>query len=298
MTDILTDFSDAALTTAIEANLFEMLGTLYDCLPNPVYREEADATWFMSDLPFVQFNGVIHARLAPEGLDTRIREILANFKAANKSMVWWTGPSTLPNGLSDRLQACGLLYVDDTPGMVIDLSTLDGSISGNPAVTVKRVASLDDLRQWVGPFTVAFEASKKIAPQLGDSLARLGFDEQGMLHHYIGMLNGHVVGTSTLYLGAGVAGIYNVGTLPKARRQGVAAALVLAPLRMARDRGYRVGILHSTEMGHGVYRRIGFKDHCTISHYLYMPNPVQRGFVKVLLGADRLIKKIKPSSRS
>ena len=92
MTDILNDFSDAAQTTAIEANLFEMFKALYGYLPNPVYRDEPDATWFMSDLPFMMFNGVFHARLTSDGLDARIHEIVAGFKAKNKPMVWWTGP--------------------------------------------------------------------------------------------------------------------------------------------------------------------------------------------------------------
>jgi predicted acetyltransferase len=104
------------------------------------------------------------------------------------------------------------------------------------------------------------------------------------------MLDGTVVGTCTLYLGAGVAGIYNVSTLPKARRQGVATELTLTALHAARDRGYRIGILHASEMGYGAYRRIGFRDYCTVSHYLYLPNRAQRAFLKLYLWAERSIK--------
>jgi ribosomal protein S18 acetylase RimI-like enzyme len=292
MATILNDFSEAALIEAIEANLFELMPVFCGCLPNAVYRDEPDAAWYMTDIPFALFNGVIRARLAPDGLDARIRELVTPFESGKKPMVWWTGPSTRPDDLGDHLQACGLLHLDDAPGMAIDLDALNEDIPANPAVTVKRAVSLDDLKQWGDPFAASFEVPKKFIPQLCESVATLGFDEDKALHSYLGMLNGDVVGTCTLYLGAGVAGIYNVSTLPKARRQGVATALTLTALRAARDRGYRIGILHASEMGHGAYRRIGFRDYCTVSHYLYLPNRAQRAFLKLYLWAERLIKTV------
>jgi GNAT superfamily N-acetyltransferase len=293
MSTILNDFSKAALIEAIEANLFEMLPTLFGRLSSAICQDEPDATWFMTDIPFPLFSGVIHAQLAPNNLDSRIKEILEPFKSAKKPMVWWTGPSTRPDNLGDHLQACGLLHLDDTDGMAIDLKALNKDLPTNPAVTVKRVDSLNDLEQWSVPLAANFGMPKKAIPQLCESIAKLGFDEQGTLHNYLGMLNGDMVGTCTLYLGAGVAGIYNVSTLPKARRQGVATALTLAALRVAHDRGHRIGILHSSEMGYGVYRRIGFSELCSVSHYLYLPNQAQRVFLRLYLWAERLIKSVK-----
>lgn len=298
MATILSDFSQAALIEAIEANLFEMLPVLFGCLPNAVYQDEPDAAWFMTDIPFALFNGVIHARLAPDGLASRIQEIIAPFESKKKPMIWWTGPSTQPEDLGEHLRAYGLLHLDDALGMAIDLNATNKDLPTNPAVMVKRAIRLDDLELWGGPFAANFEVPRKAVPQLCESIAKLGFDEGGALHNYLGMLNGDVVGTCTLYLGAGVAGIYNVSTLPKARRQGVATALTLAALRMARDRGYRIGILHSSEMGHGAYRRIGFRDFCTVSHYLYLPNRVQRVFLKLYLWTEHLIKTVRQGHQS
>jgi len=42
-----------------------------------------------------------------------------------------------------------------------------------------------------------------------------------------------------------------------------------APLCEAYGRGYRIGILHSSQMGLKVYRRLGFQEFCTVSEYVW-----------------------------
>lgn len=96
----------------------------------------------------------------------------------------------------------------------------------------------------------------------------LGFAEESPFAHYAGRLGGEVVATASLSLAAGVAGIFNVVTLPEARRRGFGTALTLAALRDARRRGYRICILQSSTMALGIYRRLSFERYSTYSLYV------------------------------
>ena len=82
---------------------------------------------------------------------------------------------------------------------------------------------------------------------------------------------GEPVATATSFFAAGVAGVYCVSTVEPARRQGIGAAVTLAALREARDLGWSIGVLGSSEMGYGVYRRLGFREYCRIGLYEWRP---------------------------
>jgi ribosomal protein S18 acetylase RimI-like enzyme len=55
-------------------------------------------------------------------------------------------------------------------------------------------------------------------------------------------------------------GIFNLGTLPDARRRGVGTALTALALHEARERGCTTTSLQSTPIAEGVYASLGFAD--------------------------------------
>lgn len=59
---------------------------------------------------------------------------------------------------------------------------------------------------------------------------------------------------------ADTVGIYLVATAISARGRGLATELMRSLLLQARGRGCTAAVLQSTELGHGVYRRVGFRD--------------------------------------
>lgn len=86
---------------------------------------------------------------------------------------------------------------------------------------------------------------------------------------YLAYLDGEPVAVSSMYLGVGVAGIYNVATLPEARGKGAGSAVSYVPLREAHQAGYEIGTLQSSKLGYSVYRRLGFEEICTFNLYIW-----------------------------
>ena len=89
--------------------------------------------------------------------------------------------------------------------------------------------------------------------------------------HFLARVDGEPAATCSLFLGAGVAGIYDVSTLPGLRKRGLGRLITIAAMREARARGYRMAILHSSTLGAGIYRALGFRDVCAIGQHVWVP---------------------------
>jgi len=68
-----------------------------------------------------------------------------------------------------------------------------------------------------------------------------------------------------------VAGLYNVATLPESRGKGIGSSISYVPFIDAKERGYEISILHSTRMGYGVYKQLGFEEICKLIRYQWNP---------------------------
>jgi GNAT superfamily N-acetyltransferase len=268
MPEILKDLSPSALIMAIEANQFDLWRILAQMLQTELHHEP-DMIWFSTDIPFYLCNLVGRAQFQHNDIDARIDTTLTRFKSRGRPMSWWTGPVTRPTNLGEYLEAHGLTHVEDYPGMAVDLLTLNVDLSGSPGLTIERVEDIEGLEKWIHPFTIGIGYPDYFAKIIFDSTAALSFDLHLPMHHYVGLLKGEPVACLTLILGSGVAGIYNVATVPEARRQGIGTVMTLMSLREARTLGYRVAILQSSQVGLGVYHRLGFKEYCKIGMYMW-----------------------------
>jgi ribosomal protein S18 acetylase RimI-like enzyme len=152
--------------------------------------------------------------------------------------------------------------------MAIDLRKLDGSQPALPGLRIELVDNPTRRKHWSHTCRVGAELPEIVEEAFSDCAA-LDFTPGGSLYNCIGWLEGQPVATSSLFLGAGVAGIYNVTTIPAARRKGIGSAMTVAVLDQARTLGYRVGILHSSPMGFNVYRKLGFEEYCKINQYVW-----------------------------
>jgi predicted acetyltransferase len=81
--------------------------------------------------------------------------------------------------------------------------------------------------------------------------------------------HGEPVAACSVVAGAGVAGLYQVATLPQARGHGLATAIGLTALREAHQRGHDTAVLHSTPLAVKVYRQLGFQPITNLRLYLW-----------------------------
>jgi GNAT superfamily N-acetyltransferase len=182
-------------------------------------------------------------------------------------MSWWAEPGTQPTDLGKYLMAHGLTYTDGGPGMAADLLALNEDLPTPSGLTIEHVEDTETLKKWAYASIIGLEHPETNVTIWFNVFAGLGF--QLPLRNFVAILNGEPVATSELFLAAGVAGIYVVATVPDARRRGIGAVLTLAALLEARAMGYRIGILHSSPMGLAVYRKLGFREYCKMSRYVW-----------------------------
>jgi len=267
MNDISKDFSQTALAAAIKANLFEYYQSLgrssqVEYIDNPQF------TWLVTGIPDSFFNNVLRTHLTSDNVDAEIAKTLAHFHALEiDELSWWNEPGTQPEDLGKRLASHGLTFSQGVPGMAVDLMVLNEKKYYPPTVVIERVTGSKTLEQFIGVSMISYGLPLSSETICFNLFYDLGFELP--LVNYVGLLYGKAVAAAELFLGAGVAGIYWVSTVPEARGLGIGAAITLYALQEARNLGYRIGILHATRMGFEVYRRLGFQEYCRLSNYIW-----------------------------
>jgi GNAT superfamily N-acetyltransferase len=232
---IFSDLSPDQLAAAVEENLITLVqqfGVLGE------YREDCPpgVKRSVTNLRFLILNSITGARLEPEQVGATIDWITADARTRGIPLAWLTGPLTQPADFTVR-------HMCDEAGWRLWADT-NARIWGGGKVT-----NYED-----NPWCRIFRAA-----------------DPEVLFAYVGCLSDQPLASSLMLLDAGVAGLYLVGTIPEARRQGIGACMCLESLREACRRGYGVGVLESTEMGLNVYRKLGFKEVCLIHFYGWKP---------------------------
>jgi GNAT superfamily N-acetyltransferase len=266
MSEILLELSAAALVAALEGNLAELVLS-YGRAPGAEVHQEHGLTWVRTGIQSGFHNAAVRTHLAADDGEEQVADTVEAYRSRRVPMLWWITPSTQPTDLGAVLAAQGLTYRGTGPGMAADMDALPDNIQAPAGLRIEEVADAAMLDVWL---RTNVEGSTGV-PQAADvgELAletSLGFGRDLPYRRYLGRLEGRPVATSTLFLGAGVAGLYGVATLVSARGQGIGAALSLAPLRVARRLGYRAGVLLASPLGRPVYERLGFRQCCPIAY--------------------------------
>ncbi len=156
------------------------------------------------------------------------------------------------------------------PAMAADIASLKPTALPD-GYEIVRVGDGRDGEEWVRQFAVGYELPLGVAQCFSPVALHADKLPESAVQFFAIRRNGTTVCTSLCYLDDGLAGIYCVSTIPEERRKGLGAHATAEPLRLAARIGYQVGILQSSEAGHGLYRSLGFADFGGVPLYVRIP---------------------------
>ncbi len=270
MQDILESTASHKLIAAMTSNM-AAFWVPYGSASGSTLHATSKVVWFYTGIPISILNGVLLARMQPADVQATVNELQAIIDSEGAPALWWIAPDSKPDNLGSLLEQNGLQFTGMTPGMAVDLATVENESLQSTNFRIEKVNDRDMQALWArvaGIGTGFPEGVVEAFVQLEVSLDGAEYKAQ---HRYIGFLDGAPVATSALVLDSGVAGIYAVATLPQARRRGIGGIMTAQPLIEARELGYRVGVLQSSPMGYTVYQKIGFREVCKYIIYLQSP---------------------------
>ena len=269
------DFSPPTTISAIEAKLVEFVAlsqhwTMADT------RVDSEIVWAISSVPSYQLNNVAGANLPADDVDKTLETVIALGQTKQVPIIWWIGPSTKPNNLSQCLEKKGFIHVSTIPGMAIDLLTIDMKTPALDNFRITKVESdeaLETLNHVAAKGIDSPDYAEKATYELFSAVAQ---QPNSSFNHYIGWLDNTPVATTSMLLTAEVAGIFNVVTLPEARKRGIGSAMTLHALQEARTQGGHMGVLHASPMGLSVYKNLGFETFCQLELFLWGHQYIQQ----------------------
>jgi ribosomal protein S18 acetylase RimI-like enzyme len=243
----------------MEENLHEHVAYLQRRLPGMCVRDEADLLVVDSGLPCDTFNKICRARLEEGSADARIGEAVAYFRQRGRPFTWWVGPGSRPLDLGARLERAGLVAAERELGMVAGPGDLLAERPAAEGLEIRRVTTPAELREFVAVTAGNWEPPDEQVRVFFEAAAGAVLEEACPMRLYVGYVEGVAAAASELFLSEGVAGIHMVSTGRKFRRRGYGLAMTWT----AAGEGFRAGAglaaLQASEMGRGVYERLGFR---------------------------------------
>lgn len=261
----------AAEVAMVEASHLAFYRAACANMPECELAEDRESFTVLTGLPLAIANVVGRVdwgpTRSPEETRARIAATLARFKARGVPALWLVWPSTRPAGLGEALVAYGLARGGDQPGMALELAAWSADVFPMAGARIRQVTDADLLETWMASMVTGFGFPEDMRAGMRTLCAGMGYAPP--FSHYLAYLDDAPVATATLLCADGVAGIYNVATLPEARGRGIGSAITAAALRVGRELGCHTAILSASTMGEPVYRRLGFAECCRLESYIW-----------------------------
>jgi GNAT superfamily N-acetyltransferase len=177
---------------------------------------------------------------------------------------WYITPCSKPENLTTLLNKYGFHLTKTEPGMVFNIK------NGNTLKPICEEFSLSLVDS-----QVSLNHFDQLYAEIWNHQARYHFTNAEdiilqadcPLELYVGYAQGQPVAICELFFGAGIVGIYSVGTVQRSRHKGFASSFLSVLLSNIAQRGYEIITLQSTSTAMNMYKRLGFSELCTFYEY-------------------------------
>jgi N-acetylglutamate synthase len=247
------------LLARAHANYHELYRTMARTTPDCTISERDGLVLVYSGNLLPHFNCAIVTRApdSPHDLIERARSFYA--LVAPPGQRWALNASgDLIAEVRGEAARAGMLELSHSPGML--LAPLAGETPPVPGLRIEPVDDPATLRLYNDTMTAGF-GGEWAQPGILEDRALL--DVPG-LTHYIGYLNDEPVATAMRFASHRIAGVFNVSTIPAARRRGIGAAITWQAALDGRAEGCIASYLQASDMGEPVYRHMGYR---TVAQY-------------------------------
>ncbi len=185
--------------------------------------------------------------------------ILKKYKEAGRPVMWIVFPNAASINVCETLKNKKMMHVDTYTMMHCDMNKFETALPLTEGLTIKKVDDIESFADWGHLMAISFGLTDGVKNNFIKKYAGLFLDNDISGKHYLCYLNDKPVGTSTVYISDGVAGIYNITTAPEARGKGVGDTVTRMAMIAGKEKGCAFATLQATKMGKPVYEKIGYE---------------------------------------
>jgi GNAT superfamily N-acetyltransferase len=245
-------------------NMVESIALASANATGALIRRVAGVALILSGLPIRLFNQVIVER--DDAARDAVADAVATARARGDHFMVNLRAQT-DDALTPLMGELGLVSLPErTPGMALYPIPADDPNASRAGHAIVRVTDEQGVEDHIRSAVAGFEMPESV---LRGVVGAATLEQPGVAL-YVGYTDDEPVSTGLGVRTGRTIGVYNISTIPAARRRGYGAAMSRRVASDGAAAGCDVAVLQSSEMGYPVYERIGYR---TVVEYVGYVDP-------------------------